>query len=193
MTDFDELPEEMPAPPEMPSAETPAGEESQRQAWLSEPAPYGRFKNGKPRKSPAKGGGGKRRTASTARTRPGTPDYARELSGLFQVGAWMLSVPGQKNPALMADAKSVATHGPNISVALGDLADQRPEIAAVLDRILAAGPYTALIGAIAPLVYEVGVNHGVLPAPTPPPEAVPREENHADDPRMTPTAEYEPA
>jgi hypothetical protein len=77
------------------------------------------------------------------------------------MAAFGLSVAGSNNKTLLADSLAVAEHGPNIASALDMLAAERPEVAAVLDRVLAVGPYGALIAAVAPLAMQVVANHGV--------------------------------
>lgn len=158
MTDFENLPDaeettdpgsEIPAPPR--NDDKPSYED-----YMAMPAPYGRFNNGRPRKSPP---GGKKKPA-TARKKT-APDYEEGLNGFVQMAAFGLAVAGDKNPVLLADSVAVAEHGPNLSAALNAIAQERPEVAAVLDKVLAVGPYGLLIGAIAPLVMQVLSNHGV--------------------------------
>lgn len=81
-------------------------------------------------------------------------DYRPGLEGLGQMAAFALSF---KSPP---DAAAVLMHTPDIAAALNDLAQQKPEVAAVLDKILAAGPYGAILSAVVPLVVQVLVNHG---------------------------------
>lgn len=90
----------------------------------------------------------------------GVPDYREGLDSIFQLAGFGLSMAGEKNEALLADGMAIAEHGPNISVAMDQLAQEKPEIAAVLDRILAVGPYGVLIAAISPLLMQVVSNHG---------------------------------
>lgn len=119
-------------------------------------APYGRFKNGTPRKAPV---GSSKRTAkapSAAKRPTSITDYRPGLLGLAQLGAMALSF---KAPA---DAAAITYHAPPIAEALNDLAAERPEVAAVLDKILAAGPYGALIAAVLPLGLQLAHNHGLL-------------------------------
>jgi hypothetical protein len=108
----------------------------------------------------------KRKTGGTsARTkkRQGT-DYTPGITGLLQLAAVPLTVAGaQGNPAFLADAKVITVYSPGIAEALNDLAQERPEVAAVLDRVLKAGPYGALIAAIVPMTCQILANHKIVP------------------------------
>jgi len=133
-------------------------------------APYGRKPDGTPytrRPRPgtqraAKLGlvGGGRKAAAPPRKRaaaPKKPEYAKGINGVFQLAAFPLTFVAP------ADAWAVTTHGPGIATALEELAHERPEIAAVLDKVLQAGPYGAIIAAVTPLVVQLLVNHGAVP------------------------------
>lgn len=96
------------------------------------------------------------RTRSTT-TRSKAPDFRPGINGIFQLVAAPLAFTAP------LDAYAVATHGPNIAEALNDLAQERPEVAMVLQRILAVGPYGALLAATVPLVVQLLHNHGVIP------------------------------
>lgn len=94
----------------------------------------------------AKTGGG------TQRTR-----YAEGVAGLLQIPAMALTFVDP------VDGFCVAQHTPGIASAVADLAVERPEVAAALDKILAVGPYGALIGAVLPLAVQIAHNHNVVP------------------------------
>ncbi len=88
-------------------------------------------------------------------------NYREGLDALFSTASFgLLMAAGDHNKPLLADAKAVAEHGPNISAALDQLANEKPEVAAVLEKILAVGPYGLVLGAVAPLVAQVLSNHG---------------------------------
>lgn len=129
----------------------------QQREWASQPAPYGRFKSGKPRKTPPKGGA---KAPSAKRSVKGQVNYEEGVSQLLQTVAFGLTMLGTNNKAFLADGLIVAHHAPNIAGAIGQLANERPEVAAVLDRILAVGPYGVLIGAVVPLFMQAAANHG---------------------------------
>lgn len=101
------------------------------------------------RPAAAPGAGGARKAAGT--------DYRPGINGLFQ----MISVPLAFTAP--ADAAAVAHHGPLIADAVNDLARERPEVAAALERILSVGPYGALLAAVMPLAVQLLHNHGVIP------------------------------
>lgn len=124
-------------------------------------APYGRKADGTPKAKPGRRAG----TAGPARPRkPRTEvDYETPLLGLFQLPAGVLAIAGMQRPVFAADAAAITVHAPHIASALNQLAHERPEIAAVLDRVLQVGPYGVLIAAVAPLALQVLANHGALP------------------------------
>jgi hypothetical protein len=114
-------------------------------------APYGRFKNGKPRKNPPKGVSAPR-SKSTYKTKTKT-DYRPGFLGLAQLGAF---AAGFFSPL---DAVSITDHAPNIAEAVQVTADNDPKFAAAMDRILSAGPYAALLSACIPLAIQIVHNH----------------------------------
>lgn len=104
------------------------------------------------------------RTRSTSRTKSAATSsphrrYEEGVAGLLQIPSAGLAL---FNPV---DAYCVAHHTPPIAKAVADLAVERPEIAAALDKILVAGPYGALIGAVFPLAVQLAHNHNAVPAP----------------------------
>lgn len=96
-------------------------------------------------------------TRRATKASPKQPDYRPGLNNMFQMVAIPLSF---KAPL---DALAVTHHAPPIAEALNDLAHEQPQVAAVLDRVLAVGPYTALFAAVTPLVLQILHNHDVLP------------------------------
>lgn len=87
------------------------------------------------------------------------PDYRGGILGIMQLAAAPLAF------TYPADAAAVITHAPPIADALHALALERPEVARVLDTVLAVGPYGAVIAAVLPLVVQLLHNHGVLSTP----------------------------
>lgn len=128
-------------------------------------APYGRKADGTPRQAPGRKPGQRTGTGTTRRRRqPDRVDYKTPILGLFQLPAGVLAIAGMQRPVFAADAAAITVHAPNIAQALDDLAHERPEVAAVLDRVLQVGPYGVLIAAVVPLALQVLANHEALPA-----------------------------
>lgn len=136
-------------------------------------APYGRTRDGKPRRKPGppprKTPPGPRSSAppKTSGPRPKVasgPDYATAFAGLMQLPAAVLALAGTRRPELKADAAAFALHTGPISQAVGQTAQEQASVAALLDRIITIGPYGALIATVSPLVLQVLCNHGVIPA-----------------------------
>lgn len=87
----------------------------------------------------------------------GKTDYREGITGISQLVSFGLSF---SNPA---DAQAVLTHTPAIAQALHDLAMAKPEFARILDKLMSAGPYGALITAVFPLIVQILINHDKLP------------------------------
>ena len=64
-------------------------------------------------------------------------------------------------PATQPDAIAITVHWPGIAKALDETAQANPALAAVLDRVIAVGPYGALLTAVMPLAAQLAVNHGL--------------------------------
>lgn len=147
-------------------------------------APYGRKADGTPKRRPgrppkapeaAPGAASssappkttKRRTASPSpRPKAGTAEsYAKAVGDLLSLPVGILGALGaaRESPVLVADAAVIDMHGPAFAAAVGDLAMEMPPVAAILDRLTAAGPYAALLTAVAPIVLQLGANHGMIP------------------------------
>ncbi len=101
-------------------------------------------------------GSGKAKPAGNARTRPRV-DYKTPLDGIAQ----LLGVPLFFASPL--DAAALIVHQDAITTALDDIANNDPRMAAVLDRILVAGPYGALLAPLCAFGAQVAVNHNVIP------------------------------
>lgn len=110
---------------------------------------------------------GKTSSASTPRKKKsyGT-DYTKGVTELLSMPAAILGVVGSQtnNIPLVADAAVINAYAPKIGEAVNDLAQERPEVAAVLDKVLKAGPYAALMGAVVPMAIQILANHKVIPA-----------------------------
>jgi hypothetical protein len=141
-------------------------------------APYGRTGSGRPRRAPLSGKRGRPRGArtsvigATGQKRPAAAgkkatDYR---PGILRLGAMLTFPLAFKAPV---DAAVVDFHlqgedtadNPGIARAISNLANENPQVAAVLDRVLAAGPYAELFGAVMPLAVQLLTNHGRIPVP----------------------------
>lgn len=107
--------------------------------------------------------GAPRRISGRSKSKGGT-DYRPGILGLLQLPAGVLAVAGLNKPELAADAATLTVYAPGVAEAVNDLANERPEIAAVLDRVLAVGPYGALLAAVTPMVLQILCNHEVIPS-----------------------------
>jgi hypothetical protein len=61
---------------------------------------------------------------------------------------------------LTADGAAILVHGPNVSKAIAEIAENDPRVMALLEKVLAFGPYGVLLAALFPMVAQFGVNHG---------------------------------
>lgn len=110
----------------------------------------------------------KRRPSSGTRSRKksqGT-DYTEGIIGMMQLPAGVLGIVGAQTNSvpLVADSAVITAHAPHVAEALNALAQERPEVAAVLDKVLRAGPYGAILGAVLPMGLQLLANHKVVPA-----------------------------
>jgi hypothetical protein len=146
-------------------------------------APWGRKADGSPRAKPGRPAGTpdstprtrttqrrvrvaaapQRRSAPKAKAKQAGPDYRPGIVGILQLVAAPLAVAGIKNPAFAVDAATIHVHAAPLADAMQETAEQVPQFAAVLDKILTVGPYGALLAAVMPLAVQVMANHGVLP------------------------------
>jgi hypothetical protein len=129
----------------------------------NEVAPYG-GKGPRPKKCVTHKGKANASTG-TRKKKSYATDYTEGVTQLLTMPAAMLGVVGQQtnNLPLIADAVAVESCAPKIAEAVNSLAQERAEVAAALDRILKAGPYAALIGAVVPMAFQILANHKVVP------------------------------
>jgi hypothetical protein len=106
----------------------------------------------------------KPRAPSSTRIRQPRPDpepqpmnRSQAIQGLFGAIALPLAV------VQPADAAAIALHSEPIGDAVAETAANDPRFAALVDRLVHAGPYAALLGAVAPLVLQLMANHGYAP------------------------------
>jgi hypothetical protein len=101
----------------------------------------------------------KPKAAPAPKKNPLTQSRAEMLTGLGQLAQLPLLATGQH-----ADAGAVGAHWPGIAREIANLAESQPAVAAVIDPLMKAGPYAALIAAVLPLALQIGVNHGRIAA-----------------------------
>lgn len=109
----------------------------------------------------------KTRASSTPRkssTPPPNPNKIRQeredsLNGLFQVGSAILIATNQ-----WADAGAISAHGPNVSRETAKIAERYEKVGNALDALAQVGPFTALLGAVMPMLIQIAANHGRIPA-----------------------------
>jgi hypothetical protein len=122
-------------------------------------APYGRFEDGRPRKrrKTTRPRGGTPPAPGTSKRRAKKPSHYEEVAGgLLQLAVMPLLIVSP------LDGLAVADHAPAVARAVGVTAAERPELAALLDRLATVGPYAVLLAALAPLAIQIAVNHGLL-------------------------------
>jgi len=140
-------------------------------------APFGRKPNGQPYQRDPKqyqtrsANQRKRQGATAPRPRKSSSgdkamavDYRPAVAGLLSIPTAMLAVGATVNKSLALDAMAVSIHTPAIASAVNELALSDDRVAAVLDKLLAVGPYGALFGALLPLGMQIAANHGMMPA-----------------------------
>lgn len=148
---------------------------AEQMAERTEEYPWGRRADGTPRKRPGPPPSGKPKQAraipriSTGKRKTTKPrqtsgtDYTAGIAGLLQIPAAILGGMGIRDKAFALDGAAIAQHAPGIADALNDLAQDNLAVAAALDKILAVGPYGAILGAVLPLVAQIAANHKLLP------------------------------
>lgn len=93
----------------------------------------------------------------------GMPDYRPGVMGLLQIPTVALAMLGRVNPVYALDAATLQLHAAPIAQAVHDTATADDRVAAILDKVLAAGPYGALLGALIPVALQIAANHGAIP------------------------------
>jgi len=88
-----------------------------------------------------------------------TKDRREALSGFGQLAQVPLIAL-----RMYADAGAVGIHVPGIARELAKLAETQEQVAAFVDPLIKAGPFTGLVTAVLPLILQLGVNHGRVAA-----------------------------
>lgn len=97
------------------------------------------------------------------------------VKGLVQLGAGLCLVGERitKQRAFRADAITLASSADDLAQAVAGTAEHDPRLAAIVDRICAAGPYAALIQVGFQVGMQLAANHGApMPGATPPEELI---------------------
>jgi hypothetical protein len=147
-------------------------------------APYGRFANGKARRSPPgssaaekrnrtpRGGRSRtvkapRRTAAKA-SLPVEPDYQEiAVEGLKLLGGLVsIMAVRAKSDALLADAAAISMHKEGLAKGAAAFAESQPAFAAWMERMMEVGPWAAIVTPFIPFVAQVLTNHKIVPAGT---------------------------
>jgi hypothetical protein len=155
-------PEPMTTDTDAPYGKTPDGVKLDKNG---NPAPYGLKKDGTAAKQRGRRAGTGPGKSPKSTSKKSAIDYRPGVKGILQIPTGVLTGMGlaSKNDMFLADAYTIGMYTDGIAEALNDLAQDNHQIAGVLDRALAAGPYSALIMAVLPMMAQLGVNHGVIP------------------------------
>jgi hypothetical protein len=152
-------------------AEVPAPERVNGDQAVKPDAPYGYRDDGQPRiklgrpkgtRTTKKAAVPPKKTSARPRmspAKPKGPDYASAVAGVLQLVAAPLAM------ASPLDALTVAEMTPEIAQVLNQTAKERPEVAAVLEKVLTVGPYGALLAVAMKLGCQIAANHDAIPEP----------------------------
>jgi hypothetical protein len=113
------------------------------------------------------------RPKTTTRTPPAPPappvsDQERfeGVTGLVQIGAMLCLAIDQRTPdediSFKADAIVLSSNAEALGKAVVETAKQNAAFARVVDKVCAAGPYTALVAVTMQIGAQIAVNHGAL-------------------------------
>lgn len=141
----DELPE---TPPEAPERPSPPPKRSTRRPATGTRAKARRTAQKKPPPSPE-------------------PTPAEAIRGILQIPAAGLIITGQRveSVALVADGATILVHGPPVAEAIQTIAENDPRVMALLEKVLAFGPYGLLLAALMPMTAQFIRNHNEPAAP----------------------------
>lgn len=93
----------------------------------------------------------------------GTTDYTEGLIGLLQLAVTPLALMAIQRPVYAADLATVMVHGDQLCAEVNALAQQYPEVEAVVERMCAAGPFGGILAAGIAIGVQCAANHGLVP------------------------------
>jgi hypothetical protein len=117
---------------------------------------------------PAAGSGRDRpRAKPRPRPKPKSPapttdtTAADAIRGILQLPAAGLIITGQRleSVPLVADGATILVHGPHVATAIAEIAENDPRMMALLEKLLAFGPYGVLLAALYPMIAQFMRNH----------------------------------
>jgi hypothetical protein len=142
-------------------------------------APFGRFANGKPRKSAPGSRAGGKRPAGKRKATPPAPrkvggrtvpvqaqtDYTEASLTLVGIAQSVTAVAGTmlSNEAFKADTATLLLMGPQLAVVSGELADSEARWASVLERVSTTSKWSPGLMVAFSLGMQLAVNHRLIP------------------------------
>jgi hypothetical protein len=142
-------------------------DDSEGPATRTEPAPEPPSRTTtRSTRRPARGGATKGpRTASKARSRkaPSPPETrpADAVRGLLQIPATAVVIVGQRvgSVPLVADGATILVHGPAFAEAVEEIANHDPRVMAMLEKLVAFGPYGMFVTVCVMMGAQFRRNH----------------------------------
>ncbi len=146
------------------------GDESEADEFFDSEAPYGRFANGKPRRTPK----GSNVRAPAKRSRPKAsaglkevaPDYKAAASGVVTLVSALFGLVGRRSPAFLADSTVIVQNRDAFAEVGADLALQDVRVARFLEQLATATPLTRALEKLAAPLAQIATNHGLVPVGT---------------------------
>ena len=145
-------------------------DEEDSDEFFDKEAPYGRFANGKPRRTPK--GSNVRAPANRSRPKPSSglrevaPDYKAAASGVVTLVSALFGLVGRRSPAFLADSTVIVEHREAFAEVGADLALQDVRVARFLEQLATATPLTRALDKLAAPLAQIATNHGLVPVGT---------------------------